>query len=79
MKPCAPSFGATYAYSVFGPDRPSRLGDLRLEGSVVHERSYFEDDFEQRSAAITFARLGLLFRSEWGVVRLRFDLERHRE
>lgn len=75
----SPSFGATYAYSLFGPDRPSPLGDLRLETGLVHERSYFKDDFDQDSSGITAARVGLLFRSEWGVVRLRFDLRRHRE
>jgi len=75
----SPSFGATYAYSVFGPDRPSRLGDLRLEAGLVHERSYIHDDFDDDSSGFTAARAGLLFRSEWGVVRLRFDLRRHRE
>lgn len=72
--------GATYAYSVFGPDRPSRLGDLRLEAGLVRERSRYETDFEPtRSSARTSARLGLLFRSEWGVLRLRFDVEPDRE
>lgn len=75
----SPAFGATWAYSVFGPDRPSPLGDLRLEAGLVHERSYFEDDFDSDTSAVTAARVGLLFRSEWGVVRLRFDLGRHRE
>lgn len=75
----SPSFGATYAYSVFGPDRPSRLGDLRLEAGVVHERSYLRDDFDDEETGLTAARVGLLFRSEWGVVRLRFDVGRHRE
>lgn len=76
----SPSFGATYAYSVFGPDRPSRFGDLRLEAGLVHERSQFHDDFgDSDSSAVTAARVGVLFRSEWGVVRLRFDLGRHRE
>ena len=75
----SPTFGATYAYSVFGPDRPSPLGDLRLEAGFVHERSHFETDFDSDTSAVTAARVGLLFRSEWGVVRLRFDLGRHRE
>jgi hypothetical protein len=76
----APSFGATYAYSVFGPDRPSRLGDLRLEAGLVRERSFLEDDFgDGESSGFAAARVGLLFRNEWGVVRLRFDLGRHRE
>jgi hypothetical protein len=76
----SPSLGATYAYSVFGPDRPSPLGDLRLEAGLVHERSYLQADFGgSDSSGFTAARVGLLFRNEWGVVRLRFDLGRHRE
>lgn len=75
----SPSFGATYAYSVFGPDRPSRLGDLRLETGFVHERSYLKDVIDQDSSGVTAARVGLLFRNQWGVVRLRFDVGRHFE
>ena len=76
----SPSLGATYAYSLFGPDRPSRFGDLRLEAGIVHDRESLRDDFgESDSSAVTAARVGLLFRNEWGIVRLRFDVRRDRE
>jgi outer membrane protein assembly factor BamA len=63
--------GASYAYTIF-----PRLGDLRLEAGLVHERTHLEnDDVQRRLSAQTSARLGLLFRNEWGVIRLRFDVE----
>ena len=73
--------GATYSYSVFGPDRPSRLGDLRLEAGLVSELVRFHDEFyaDGQWTMQAAARFGLLFRNEWGVVRLRFDVGQDRE
>lgn len=63
--------GASYTYTMF-----PRLGDLRLEAGLVHEWTNLEnDDVQRRLSAQTSARLGLLFRNEWGVIRLRFDVE----
>ena len=62
--------GANYAYTMF-----PRLGDLRLEAGLVREWSRLENDDGQDSSSRTSARVGLLFRNEWGVLRLRFDVE----
>jgi hypothetical protein len=73
--------GATYAYSVFGPDRPSPLGDLRLEAGLRNELSRYEDPLSDEAgwSQQLSGHLGLVFRNEWGVLRLRFDVGRERE
>ena len=72
-----PFVAAGYAYSIFGPDHPSVLGDLRIEANAsfqyVHARFGGLYDTQIRR---TFYGAGLLFRNEWGIVRIRFDVGR---
>lgn len=73
------SAGGSYHYSIRGPDRPSRFGDLRLETGFFHQ--YYAADFNGFGLATrrTTFRAGLLFRNEWGVLRFLFDVEHGHE
>ncbi|HEX6096193.1 MAG TPA: hypothetical protein VF432_07720 [Thermoanaerobaculia bacterium] len=72
--------GTSYNYAIWGPDRPSRFGDLRLEAGLVHQYTRYEyGDFFQAKVQQSFARVNLLFRNEWGLVRLGFEVEHDHE
>ena len=71
---------ATYAFAIWGGDRPHRFGELRAEAGVGYQ---FERQVTPRRSELgplrtseqsPTAHVGLVFRNPWAVFRLRFEV-----
>ena len=70
---------AAYAFSIRGDDRPNRLGELRAEAGAgyatlrqrIPQPDFMPDQLLSDSTPTAF--VGLVYRSQWAVFRLRFE------
>ncbi|HEX8254534.1 MAG TPA: hypothetical protein VF846_15425 [Thermoanaerobaculia bacterium] len=77
------SLGGAYAFTIWGEDRPHRFGDLRVEAGagykflrqstprLIEETDVLETVRVSRSTPTAF--VGLVYRSPWAVIRVRFE------
>ncbi|HET7433832.1 MAG TPA: hypothetical protein VFN10_03870 [Thermoanaerobaculia bacterium] len=76
-------FGATaWSFDVWDPQRSSRPGDLRLELGVEALQSHIKVNdplVPAENYLDTGAHIAVVFRNEWGVIRVRFDFENTEE
>ncbi|HYO77595.1 MAG TPA: hypothetical protein VE010_14130, partial [Thermoanaerobaculia bacterium] len=72
------SLDASYAFTIWGEDHPHRFGDLRVEAGAGYRFLRQTTPLPLESGDVHYSRstptafVGLVYRSQWAVIRLRF-------